>query len=59
MLYQLDDRTQTRLIEAYFGLDDVFCRELNGKKLSSRLRKDLDEISEKTGVRLRSCRRQV
>lgn len=27
-----------------------------GKKLSSRQRKDLDEVSEKTGVNLRSCR---
>ena len=33
-------------------------RELLGKKLSSRVRKDLDEVAEKTGVTLKSCRRQ-
>lgn len=33
-------------------------RELLGKKLSSRYRKDLDEVAERTGVRLKSCRRQ-
>ena len=30
-----------------------------GKKLSSKHRKDLDEISEKTRIPLKSCRRQV
>lgn len=34
------------------------CRELLGKKLSSKYRKDLDEISERTNIRLKSCRRQ-
>lgn len=34
-------------------------RELLGHKLTQRQRKDLDEISEKTGVRIKSCRRQV
>ena len=34
-------------------------RELLGKKLTGRLRKDLDDISEKTNVPLKSCRRQV
>ena len=29
-----------------------------GKKFNSRNRKDLDEVAEKTGVRLKSCRRQ-
>jgi hypothetical protein len=29
-----------------------------GRKLSSRLRKDLDEVAEKTGVLLNSCKRQ-
>lgn len=46
------------LIEQYYELDNVFAREILGKKLSSRNRKDLDEISEITNVRLRSCRRQ-
>ena len=32
-------------------------RELLGFKLTQRQRKDLDDISEKTGIRERSCRR--
>jgi len=40
----------------YYDFDDAVIRELLGKKLSSRHRKDLDEVSEKTGVVLRSCR---
>lgn len=46
------------LIEKYYSLDDIVCRELLGKKLSSKYRKDLDEISEKTSIKLKSCRRQ-
>ena len=34
-------------------------REIVGKKLSSRNRNNLDDVSEKTKVPLRSCRRQV
>jgi hypothetical protein len=34
-------------------------RELIGHKLTQRQRKDLDEISDKTGIRIKSCRRQV
>lgn len=33
-------------------------REILGKKLSARYRKDLDDVQDKTGVRLKSCRRQ-
>ncbi len=33
-------------------------REILGHKLSQRQRKDLDDICEKTGFRVRSCRRQ-
>jgi len=39
-------------------LDSAFCREILGRKLNSKLRKDLDEVSEKTGILVRSCRRQ-
>lgn len=68
----IDESTKQRLIESYYSLDGVLCREIVGKKLSSRLRKDLDEICEKlisvdktlagcvnvTGLRLKSARRQ-
>jgi hypothetical protein len=46
------------LIEKYYNLDDIVCRELLGRKLSSKYRKDLDEIAEKTSIKLKSCRRQ-
>ena len=68
----IDETTKQRLIESYYSLDGVLCREIVGKKLSSRLRKDLDEICEKLasvdktvigcgtvpGIRLKSARRQ-
>lgn len=42
----------------YYEFDDVVIRELLGKKLTSKSRKDMDEVSEKTGITLKSCRRQ-
>lgn len=58
LLFQMTPETQDRLLETYYSLDSNLCRELLGRKLSSRLRKDLDELSEKTGTHLKSCRRQ-
>jgi len=58
LVWQLDDKVKSQLITRYYALDDSVARELLGRKLSSRLRKDLDEVSEKTGVPLKSCRRQ-
>lgn len=56
--FQLEPQSRSLLIEKYYCLDDYVARELLGKKLSSRYRKDLDEVAERTGVRLKSCRRQ-
>ena len=42
----------------YYEFNASVVRELVGHKLSQRQRKELDEVSEKTQVRLRSCRRQ-
>ena len=42
----------------YYEFDNVVVRELLGKKLTTRLRKDLDDISERTGIPLKSCKRQ-
>ncbi|XP_070508439.1 acidic fibroblast growth factor intracellular-binding protein B [Chironomus tepperi] len=56
--FQLEKTSKMHIIEKYYSLDDVVCRELLGKKLSSKYRKDLDEISEKTLIKLKSCRRQ-
>lgn len=58
MCFQVDNSSKRKWVERYYSLDNVLCRELLGKKLSSRLKKDLDEISDKTGIHLNSCRRQ-
>jgi len=56
--FQIVPEIQHQIISKYYGLDDLVARELLGKKLSSKQRKDLDEVCEKTGISLRSCRRQ-
>lgn len=58
LAFQIEPQTRQFLIEKYYEFDDGVVRELLGKKLSSRHRKDLDEVSEKTGCPLKSCRRQ-
>ena len=57
-VFQLDCHTQNVLIEKYYALDSTVVRELLGRKFSNRLRKDLDEVSDRSKVSLRSCRRQ-
>jgi len=57
-LQLLDSTSKKRVIESYHSLDPGFSREILGRKLNSKLRKDLDEVSEKTGILVRSCRRQ-
>ncbi|XP_012277322.1 acidic fibroblast growth factor intracellular-binding protein isoform X1 [Orussus abietinus] len=56
--FQIEPQTARMLIEMYYEFDDSVVRELLGKKLTSKSRKDLDEVAEKTGVTLKSCRRQ-
>ncbi|XP_054154174.1 acidic fibroblast growth factor intracellular-binding protein-like [Oppia nitens] len=56
--FQLTPTTQRILIEKYYNFDDQVIREILGKKLSGRNRKDLDDVSDKTGVGIKSCRRQ-
>ncbi|XP_041354579.1 acidic fibroblast growth factor intracellular-binding protein-like [Gigantopelta aegis] len=57
-IYQIDPDTQKMIIERYYQFDAPVIREMLGKKLTSRHRKDLDDVSDKTGIPLRSCRRQ-
>lgn len=57
-LFQLSHATKRALIESYYAFDEKVVREFLGKKLSSKNRKDLDNISEKTSVSLKSCQRQ-
>lgn len=56
--FQLEKASKMHIIDRYYSLDDSLCRELLGKKLSSKYRKDLDEIGERTSLKLKSCRRQ-
>ncbi|RWS27764.1 growth hormone-inducible transmembrane-like protein, partial [Leptotrombidium deliense] len=56
--FQITSKTQRLLVAKYYDFDDGVIREILGKKLSGRNRKDLDDVSEKTNVRLKSCRRQ-
>lgn len=58
MLLQITPDVQDILIEKYYQFDKEVVRELLGKKLTGRLRKDLDDVSEKTNIPLKSCRRQ-
>lgn len=58
MLLQISPDVQDMLIEKYYQFDKEVVHELIGKKLTGRLRKDLDDVSEKTNVPLKSCRRQ-
>ena len=46
------------MIEMYYTFDDTVVREFIGKKLSGKDRRDLDDVSEKTGLSLKSCKRQ-
>lgn len=56
--FQMTPTTQRILIEKYYGIEDGVIREILGKKLSARNRKELDDVSEKTGINIKSCRRQ-
>lgn len=56
--FQLTPTTQRILIEKYYDFDDSVIREILGKKLSGRNRKDLDDVADKTTVGIKSCRRQ-
>jgi len=60
-LQLVDAQSKKRLVETYYSLDSELCREIVGKKLSGRLRNNLDEICEKPScksLKLRSARRQ-
>lgn len=60
LIFQISDEICEKLIEKYYGYDAIVMRELLCHRLTQRQRKDLDDISEKTGYRYRvkSCRRQ-
>ncbi|KAK9765287.1 hypothetical protein K7432_006516 [Basidiobolus ranarum] len=57
-LFPLPIEVKRELVERYYSFDETVMRELLGKKLNSRLRKDLEDISIKSKIPLGSCRRQ-
>ncbi|GCC43144.1 hypothetical protein chiPu_0026926, partial [Chiloscyllium punctatum] len=59
LLFQIPPPMQAMLIEKYYTFDEPFVREVLGKKLSKGTKKDLDDVSAKTGITLKSCRRQI
>ena len=55
-----DEKKMTFLmLVRYYGFDKEVIREILGRKMSAKLRKDMDDVSEKTGIPLKRCRRQV
>ncbi|XP_059173351.1 acidic fibroblast growth factor intracellular-binding protein-like [Physella acuta] len=58
LVYQFDPDTIHMLIQKYYSFDAPLIREIFGRKLNSRSRKDLDDLSEETDIPVRSCRRQ-
>lgn len=58
LVFQIAATTQRSLIHEYYQFDATVIREILSKKLSSRCRNALDDVSDRTKVSLRSCRRQ-
>lgn len=56
--FRMSEQTKRTLIEKFYDFDETVMRSILGKELSSRSRKNLDEISRKSGKSLKSCRRQ-
>eukprot|EP01105_Mastigella_eilhardi_P009548 TRINITY_DN2250_c1_g1_i4.p1 TRINITY_DN2250_c1_g1~~TRINITY_DN2250_c1_g1_i4.p1 ORF type:complete len:331 (-),score=115.68 TRINITY_DN2250_c1_g1_i4:932-1924(-) len=58
LLLQIPSDVQRRLIERYYAIDEVFVREVVGKKFTHRLRRDLDYICARVNVSVTSALRQ-
>jgi len=54
----LPPEAQPAIIERYYSFDDALARELVGKRLTNKLRGDLDEVCAATQIPLPSCIRQ-
>lgn len=57
-LLDLAPNVRITLADAFYSFDDVVVREFLSRKFATRVRKDLDDVSETTGVPRRSCLRQ-
>ncbi|KAH8853539.1 Acidic fibroblast growth factor intracellular-binding protein [Schistosoma japonicum] len=56
--HQLTPETRKQLIYLYYSLDESFLRELVGRRLSNKSRRELADIAERCELQLRSCKRQ-
>ena len=57
LLFHLSPKTRDTIVRSYYQLDDKVVRDLLGKRLNQRLRKDLDTISQKTRTSMAGCKR--
>ncbi|CAH8450846.1 unnamed protein product [Dicrocoelium dendriticum] len=55
---QLPISTRKALVVKYYSVDERLLRELVGRKLSSKTRRELSDIAERCELRLPSCKRQ-
>lgn len=58
ILSSMSTGQKENLLENYYSFNKEVMREILGKKMSAKLRKDMEDVSEKTDVSLHSCRRQ-
>jgi hypothetical protein len=58
ILLQMPISSARWMVHRYYSFDDCVIRELLGKRLNQKTRKDLDDVAEVTHIPLKSCRRQ-
>ncbi|KAL5037742.1 hypothetical protein, variant [Batrachochytrium dendrobatidis JEL423] len=56
-IFPLPQSTKQFLIDSYYGFDERVIREILGKKLTSRVRKELEDVCQRTRVPIIGCRR--
>ena len=57
-LFLLPQSVKMRLVHMYYSFDDAVMREILGKKLTSRSKKDIEDVANKSKVAVTSARRQ-
>lgn len=57
LIFSLHDITKQMLITTYYQLDHRVLRELLGKKLTHRIRKELEQVAIKTRTSILGCKR--
>eukprot|EP00126_Sphaerothecum_destruens_P012338 Sdes_comp21158_c0_seq1m19829 len=57
-LFQITAELRREIIEKYYGFDEQLYREIMGKKLNARVKKEFDDTCEKHSISLQSARRQ-